>query len=73
MQPGNAILLSDGLLALEVTSVDVAGGKIYTKVVHGGEISSRKRVACPGIELKLPFLSDNDVSDITSVSYTHLV
>ena len=28
LQPGNAILLSDGLLALEVTSVDVAGGKI---------------------------------------------
>ena len=25
LQPGNAILLSDGLLALEVTSVDVAG------------------------------------------------
>ena len=46
LQPGNAILLSDGLLALEVTDVDVQGGKIYTKVVHGGEISSRKRVAC---------------------------
>ena len=45
LQPGNAILLSDGLLALEVTDVDVQGGKIYTKVVHGGEISSRKRVA----------------------------
>ena len=65
LQPGNAILLSDGLLALEVTSVDVAGGKIYTKVVHGGEISSRKRVACPGVELKLPFLSEQDISDIT--------
>ena len=65
LQPGNAILLSDGLLALEVTDVDVQGGKIYTKVVHGGEISSRKRVACPGVELKLPFLSEQDISDIT--------
>ena len=65
LQPGNAILLSDGLLALEVTAVDVQGGKIYTKVVHGGEISSRKRVACPGVELKLPFLSEQDISDIT--------
>lgn len=65
LQPGNAILLSDGLLALEVTDVDVQGGKIYTKVVHGGEISSRKRVACPGVELKLPFLSEHDISDIT--------
>ena len=65
LQPGNAILLSDGLLALEVTDVDVQSGKIYTKVVHGGEISSRKRVACPGVELKLPFLSEQDISDIT--------
>lgn len=65
LEPGNAILLSDGLLALEVTGVDVPGGKIYTKVVHGGEISSRKRVACPGVELKLPFLSEQDISDIT--------
>ena len=33
--------------------------------MHGGEISSRKRVACPGVELKLPFLSEQDISDIT--------
>ena len=65
LEPGNAILLSDGLLALEVTGVDRAAGEIYTKVVHGGEISSRKRVACPGVELKLPFLSEQDISDIT--------
>ncbi len=65
LQPGNAILLADGLLALEVTAVDTANGRIYTRVVHGGEISSRKRVACPGVELKLPFLSEQDISDIT--------
>ena len=34
-------------------------------MVNGGEISSRKRVAVPGAFLKLPFLSDADVSDIT--------
>lgn len=59
---GSQILLADGLLSLEVTHV--AGKKIFTKVVNGGVISSRKRVACPGIELKLPFLSEQDIADI---------
>ncbi len=62
VQPGNSILLADGLLSLEVTKIE--GSKIYTKVVNGGELSSRKRVACPGIELQLPFLSEQDKADI---------
>ncbi len=62
VQPGNSILLADGLLSLEVTKIE--GSKIYTNVVNGGELSSRKRVACPGIELQLPFLSEQDKADI---------
>lgn len=63
LKPGDAILLADGLLSLEVESIHDT--EIYTKVVHGGSLSSRKRVACPGVELKLPFLSEQDVKDIT--------
>ena len=59
---GSNILLADGLLSLKVVRID--GCRIYTKVVNGGELSSRKRVACPGIELKLPFLSEQDKADI---------
>ncbi len=59
---GSRILLSDGLLSLEVTAIE--GNIIHTKVIHGGELSSRKRVACPGIELQLPFLSEQDREDI---------
>lgn len=59
---GSRILLSDGLLSLEVTAIE--GNIIHTKVIHGGELSSRKRVACPGIELQLPFLSEQDRADI---------
>ena len=62
VQIGSNILLADGLLSLKV--VQINGSKIYTKVVNGGELSSRKRVACPGIELKLPFLSEQDKADI---------
>lgn len=60
---GDTILLNDGKLSLEVQST--TDREIHTLVVNGGEISSRKRVAVPGAFLKLPFLSDADVSDIT--------
>lgn len=59
---GSNILLADGLLSLKVEKID--GCRIYTKVINGGELSSRKRVACPGIELQLPFLSEQDKADI---------
>ena len=59
---GSSILLADGLLSLRVTAID--GCEIHTVVVNGGEVSNRKRVACPGVELKLPFLSEQDKSDI---------
>lgn len=62
VRPGNRILLADGMLILEVEFVD--GSRIVTKVISGGELSSRKRVACPGVELKLPFLSEQDKKDI---------
>ena len=62
LEPGDRVLLSDGMLGLEVTSIE--GNIIHTKVLAGGTISSRKRVACPGIELKLPFLSEQDKKDI---------
>ncbi len=60
---GSRILLNDGLLSLNVDKIE--GTEIYTTVVNGGVVSSRKRVACPGIELNLPFLSEQDISDIT--------
>ena len=61
VEVGSNILLADGLLSLKVVRID--GCRIYTKVVNGGELSSRKRVACPGIELKLPFLSEQEKAD----------
>ena len=59
---GDTILLSDGMLGLRVTALEP--GLIHTVVVAGGVISSRKRVSCPGIELQLPFLSEQDKKDV---------
>ena len=70
VKPGDEILLNDGKLTLEVVNID--GNKINTKVTNGGEISSRKRVAVPGAILKLPFMSEQDVSDITFAAEHHM-
>ncbi|HWQ62376.1 MAG TPA: pyruvate kinase [Negativicutes bacterium] len=60
--PGNTILLADGLISLAVTAID--GDDIHTTVENGGEISSNKRVAVPGVAVKLPPMSERDVADI---------
>ena len=67
---GTKILLADGLLALEVESV--TGSEIYTRVIHGGQVSDRKRVACPGLELQLPFLSPQDEKDLHFALEQHM-
>ncbi|HWR37924.1 MAG TPA: pyruvate kinase [Patescibacteria group bacterium] len=60
--PGNMILLADGLICLQVD--EVQGQDIITTVLNNGEISNLKRVAAPGVAVKLPPLSERDVADI---------
>ena len=62
VQTGGTILLADGLVCLRVEKV--VGPDIHTIVLNTGEISNSKRVAAPDIQLGLPFLSEQDVSDI---------
>lgn len=59
---GDHILLSDGLVSLEVLDVD--GDDIHTKILNSGKMSDRKRVAVPGIAINLPPVSDTDAADI---------
>ena len=60
--PGNKILLSDGLISLNVERVE--GDDIITTVLNSGDISTGKRVAVPGVAVNLPFLSEQDKNDI---------
>lgn len=62
VQPGNVILLSDGLISLLVTAVEDTN--IITTVQNSGDISSGKRVAAPGVSVSLPPLSQQDIADI---------
>lgn len=62
VKPGNTILLADGLIKLNVDTVE--GGDIVTTVQNDGEIGDRKRVAVPGVQLGLPPLSEADLADL---------
>ncbi len=62
VKPGDTLLLSDGLVALKVEAVE--GTNIVTTVQNDGPMSTRKRVAAPGVALGLPPISEQDEKDI---------
>ncbi len=59
---GMMILLDDGLIELHVEKV--TDTDIVCTVVNGGPISDKKGVNVPGAELSMPYLSEQDRSDI---------
>ncbi len=62
VQPGNRILLDDGKLALRVERI--TDGEVYTTILVGGKLSSRKRVSLPDCDVNLPSLTEQDQLDI---------
>ena len=60
--PGNSILIDDGLIGMEVQKIE--GEDIICQVKNGGFISNHKGVNVPGVELKMPFVSQKDYDDI---------
>ena len=62
VQPGNKILIDDGLIELEVK--EVQGKDIVCHVINGGELGARKGVNVPNVKIKLPALTDKDKEDI---------
>ena len=59
---GNTILLEDALMSMEVISKEEDG--ITCKVVDGGVLKSKKGIAVPGVNLDIPFMSEQDRKDI---------
>ena len=62
VQVGTHILIDDGLIELEVTSI--SGEDILCTVITGGPISNHKGINVPDVHLNMPYLSDADESDI---------
>lgn len=62
VNPGDNIYLSDGTIHIEV--LDVAGGAIRCRVVHGGLLKSKKGVNLPGVDISSPALTAKDREDL---------
>jgi pyruvate kinase len=62
IKPGSRILIADGILSLEFTSLE--GRIIHCKVDAGGELGSRKNVNVLGVHTRLPAMSEQDMDDL---------
>ncbi|PJE96012.1 pyruvate kinase [Streptomyces carminius] len=59
---GEAILINDGNVALQV--IDVEGPRVRCIVIEGGVISDHKGINLPGVAVNVPALSEKDVEDL---------
>jgi pyruvate kinase len=62
LEPGSPVLLTDGMIRLEVVSV--AGGAARVRVVGGGKLLNHKGAAFPGSDTGVPVITDKDVEDL---------
>ncbi|WOC31201.1 MULTISPECIES: pyruvate kinase [Caproicibacterium] len=60
--PGTRILIDDGLVELRVD--EATNTEVFCTVMNGGRINKHKGINIPGVNLSLPFLSEQDKSDI---------
>ena len=63
VKPNDRILIDDGLIELRVEKV-TDGTDIVCTVMSDGPVSNHKGINIPGVKIKLPFLSDQDISDL---------
>ncbi len=59
---GTKILINDGLVSLQVQKL--TDTDMLCTVTDGGVLSNRKGVNVPGVELSMPYLSEQDMSDL---------
>ncbi len=59
---GAPVLMSDGLVALEV--IAHRGSDVVARVIHGGELRDHKGVAFPGTPIRIPAVTAKDEVDL---------
>ncbi len=62
IKKGEAVLIDDGKIKLEITHTDKLKS-VKAKVIYGGELSGRKGVNLPGTNVSLPSLTEKDIED----------
>lgn len=60
--PGERILVDDGKVTLQVTTID--GPRVHTTVIEGGIISDHKGLNLPGAAVSVPALTKKDEDDL---------
>ena len=61
---GGHVLIDDGLVDLKITAKDEANKELVTEVQNEGKIGSKKGVNAPGVEIRLPGITEKDADDI---------
>ena len=61
-KPGDRILIDDGKVTVEVTSVTKTD--VVTKVIEPGAVSNNKGINLPGVAVSVPALSEKDIEDL---------
>src|SRR5690606_28392433 len=62
VQPGNRVLLDDGIMELRVTAVDPP--RVTCQVVRGGLLRENKGMNLPGVRVSAPALTEKDIADL---------
>ena len=60
--PGDLILIADGLVGLEIKTIE--GNKLHCIVKNSGKLGNNKNVNVPGVKVKLPAITQKDISDL---------
>ncbi len=60
---GDLVLMDDGKLQLQVTATN-SKDEVETKIIHGGNLSSKKGVNLPNTSISLPCLTEKDHEDL---------
>lgn len=61
VKPGDRILLADGLLELQVDTIN--GTEIDCEVIHGGVLGNHKGMNLPGVAVSAPAMTEKDYVD----------
>lgn len=62
VEVGSTILIDDGLIGLTVEAIE--NTEIVCRIKNGGTLKSKKGVNVPGVQIKLPGITDKDAQDI---------
>jgi pyruvate kinase len=62
IEPGQGVLLDDGLLELVCTGTD--GDRVHLEVVRGGPLQRGKGINLPDVNVRAPSLTEKDLADL---------